>query len=125
MLAAAYGVPCAVSDELVMVALKLRDGVRFDPYEFFCYCEQQVAHGGMDTKWFRLRPYRRGVRIHPDPEGAGSQSQGVHFDRNRLADRPIYWKRRGDTTDHDFDLPLDRALREDFEVAERLEQLDR
>ena len=28
-LAAAYGVPCAVSDELVMAALKLRDGTAF------------------------------------------------------------------------------------------------
>src|SRR6185295_8030518 len=50
-LAAAYGVPCAVSDELVMAALKLRPGARFDPKAFFEYCEAQVEHGGMDRKW--------------------------------------------------------------------------
>jgi fatty-acyl-CoA synthase len=43
VLAAAYGVPCAVSDELVMAALKLRDGASFDPKAFFDYCEQQVT----------------------------------------------------------------------------------
>ena len=52
MLAAAYGVPCAVSDELVMVALKLRDGARFDPKAFFDFCERQVTGGSMDRKWF-------------------------------------------------------------------------
>ena len=47
-LAAAYGVPCAVSDELVMAALKLRPGARFDPEGFFAYCDEQIQHGGMD-----------------------------------------------------------------------------
>src|SRR5206468_11924145 len=35
VLAAAYGVPCSVSDELVMVALKMHAGTRFDPKAFF------------------------------------------------------------------------------------------
>src|SRR5262249_51923658 len=37
-LAVAYGVPCAISDELVMAAVKLRDGATFDPQEFFEWC---------------------------------------------------------------------------------------
>ena len=51
-LAAAYGVPCAVSDELVMAAVKLRPGASFDPAGFFAFCEGQVHQGGMDRKWF-------------------------------------------------------------------------
>jgi fatty-acyl-CoA synthase len=51
-LAAAYGVPCHVSDELVMAALQLRDGAKFDPKRFFDFCERQVTEGGMDRKWF-------------------------------------------------------------------------
>ena len=51
-LAAAYGVPCVVSDELVMVALQLRPGAAFDPARFFAFCEEQVERGGMDRKWF-------------------------------------------------------------------------
>src|SRR5262249_62169262 len=52
VLAAAYGVPCSVSDELVMAALKLRPGARFDAKGFFDFCERQVVGGGMDRKWF-------------------------------------------------------------------------
>jgi fatty-acyl-CoA synthase len=48
VLAAAYGVPCAVSDELVMVALKLRRARRSIPKAFFAFCDQQVTGGGMD-----------------------------------------------------------------------------
>ena len=51
-LAAAYGVPCSVSDELVMAALKLREGARFDPKGFFDWCEAQVSGASMDRKWF-------------------------------------------------------------------------
>src|SRR6185369_7396980 len=46
VLAAAFGVPCSVSDELVMAALKLRAGAPFDPQQFFDYCESQVTGGG-------------------------------------------------------------------------------
>ena len=41
-LAAAYGVPCAVSDELVMAALSSATGAEFDPKGFFDFCERQI-----------------------------------------------------------------------------------
>jgi hypothetical protein len=49
----------------------------------------------------------------------------VHFDRRRLPDAEIYWRRRGAAgfeafTREDFD-----ALRRDFEASERAELLDR
>jgi fatty-acyl-CoA synthase len=94
-LAAAYGVPCAVSDELVMAALKLRDGARFDPKAFFDYCEQQVTHGSMDRKWFPDF-----LRLVDEFEYTQTQKvlvrnlKKVHFCRRRLPDEPVYWRAR-------------------------------
>jgi len=125
-LAAAYGVPCAVSDELVMVALKLRPGATFDPRGFFEFCERQVREGGMDRKWFPDF-----VRLVDDFEFTQTQKILVrhlkkdHYHRTRLPEAPLYWRRRGDTAFR----PLGRAdfegLREEFAKSERLELLDR
>ncbi len=87
-LAAAYGVPCAVSDELVMAAIKLREGARFDPQAFFEWCETQVSGGSMDRKWFPDF-----VRLVDDFEYTQTQKvlvrnlKKVHFDRRRLPRR--------------------------------------
>jgi fatty-acyl-CoA synthase len=125
-LAAAYGVPCAVSDELVMVALKLRPGARFDPQAFFDFCEHEVVHGGMDRKWFPDF-----VRIVDEFEYTQTQKilvrslKKLHFDRRRLADAPIYWRERGDGSFRPFTRQDYEALRARFEAAERVDLLDR
>jgi fatty-acyl-CoA synthase len=125
-LAAAYGAPCAVSDELVMAALKLRAGSRFDPRGFLDFCEAQVEQGSMDRKW--IPDF---VRLVNDFEFTQTQKILVrklkqdHFDRRRLPDAPIFWRERGDAgfkplTREDYE-----ALRRRFEAAERIELLDR
>jgi fatty-acyl-CoA synthase len=125
-LAAAYGVPCAVSDELVMAALKLRPGSRFDPAGFFAWCELQTRQGSMDPKW--LPDF---VRVVDEFEYTQTQKvlvrnlKQVHYDRRRLPDAEIYWRRRGDDRYLVF-TPADyEALRGEFGSAERLELLDR
>lgn len=125
-LAAAYGVPCSVSDELVMAALKLRPGASFDPRGFFAFCERQVSEGGMDRKWFPDF-----VRLVDDFEFTQTQKILVrhlkkdHYHRGRLPDAPIYWRRRGDTEFRPFG-PEDFAqVRREFTKAERIELLDR
>jgi fatty-acyl-CoA synthase len=126
MLAAAYGVPCRVSDELVMAALKLRPGVRFDPQGFFDYCERQVTSGGMDRKWFPDF-----VRVVDEFEYTQTQKvlvrnlKQVHFDLRRLPDAEVYWRRRGDTRFRPFQNEDWEALRREFAAAERLALLDR
>ena len=50
-LVAAYGVPCPVSDEWVMVAAKLREGHNFDAEEFHAYIEEQCERESMDRRW--------------------------------------------------------------------------
>ncbi|HME73387.1 MAG TPA: AMP-binding protein [Myxococcota bacterium] len=126
MLSAAYGVPCSVSDELVMTALKLRPGATFDPRGFFDFCERQIAEGGMDRKW--MPDF---VRIVDDFEFTQTQKILVrslktqHFHRGRLADAPLYWRRRGDTTFLPFSAQDFERLRAEFVAAERADLLER
>ncbi len=124
-LAAAYGVPCAVSDELVMVALKMHEGTAFDPQAFFDFCEELVTHGGMDRKWFPDF-----VRIVEDFEYTGTQKilvrhlKAAHFHPDRVHD-PVYWRERGDTTFKPFSRDDFERLRQSFADAERLDLLER
>jgi fatty-acyl-CoA synthase len=125
-LAAVYGVPCAVSDELVMAALQLRPGARFDPDAFFGFCERLVESGGMDRKWFPDF-----VRIVDAFEFTPTQKILVrhlrrdHFDRRRLPDAPLYWRERGDRSFRVLRAQDYERLRESFAAAERLVLLDR
>ena len=125
-LAAAYGAPCAVSDELVMAALKLREGATFDPVEYFAFCERQVSEGGMDRKWFPDF-----VRIVDEFEYTQTQKvlvralKKVHFDRRRLPEAALYWRERGDDRFRPFTADDFAALREKFRAAEREDLLDR
>jgi len=125
-LAAAYGVPCAVSDELVMVALKMREGAEFDPKGFFEFCERQVEHGGMDRKWFPDF-----VRIVEDFEYTGTQKilvrnlKAVHFDPRRVVKGTLYFRERGDTAFKPLTAAAFEKMRKKFAAAEKLELLDR
>ena len=125
-LAAAYGVPCAVSDELVMAALRLRPDARFDPTAFFAWCEDRVAHGGMDRKWFP--DFVRVVE-----EFTFTQTQKVlvrelkkdHFHLDRVGADPVFWRERGDSAFKPFAAPAFEGLRGTFRAAEREDLLDR
>jgi len=119
-LAAAYGVPCAVSDELVMVALKLAPGASFDPKGFFAFCERQCTEGGMDRKWFPDF-----VRLVDDFSFTQTQKILVrelkrdHFHRGRLPDAPLFWRERREGAFKPFTAADFEALRERFRAAER------
>ena len=125
-LAVAYGVPCAVSDELVMTTVKLRDGAHFDAQGFFDWCEQQVSGASMDRKWFPDF-----IRVVDDFEFTQTQKvlvrnyKKTHFDRNRLPDEPLFWRQRGDTTFKPFSKDDYAALRDEFKAREKLDLLDR
>lgn len=126
-LAVAYGVPCAVSDELVMATLKLRPGATFDPKGFFDWCEQQITGASMDRKWFPDF-----VRIVDDFEYTQTQKVLVrnykksHFDLGRVPEgHPVYWRRRGDTAFKPLTQADYQALREEFAAREKLDLLER
>ena len=126
VLAAAYGVPCAVSDELVMVALKLRAGARFDPRAFHAFCETLVEHGGMDRKWFPDF-----VRIVGEFEYTQTEKilvrnlKKAHFHPDRVGSDPLYWRRRGHAAFQPFGHDTFAVLRRDFAAAEKLDLLER
>ena len=125
-LAVAFGVPCAVSDELVMAAMKLREGAQLDPESFHRWCEAQIEGASMDRKW--MPDF---VRIVDDFEYTQTQKvlvrhlKKTHFDRRRLSGDAIYWRRRGDRTFLPFTEEDYGELRREFEAAEKLEVLDR
>ena len=125
-LAVAYGVPCSVSDELVMAAMKMRGGVRFDPQAFFDWCEGQVKDGSMDRKWFPDF-----VRVVEDFEYTQTQKVLVrtikkgHFNRDRLPDATIYWRERGDACFKPFSAADYARLRQEFAAREKLDLLER
>lgn len=124
-LAAAYGVPCVVSDELVMAALKLREGASFDPKGFLDFCEDQVVHGGMDRKW--IPDF---VRLVDDFEYTGTQKilvrnlKAAHFHPAVVTD-PVYWRERGDASFKVMTAGDYERLRAEFARAERLSLLER
>jgi fatty-acyl-CoA synthase len=126
VLAAAYGVPCAVSDELVMVALKLRAGTRFDPQAFFAFCDQLVTRGGMDRKWFPDF-----VRIVGELEYTQTEKilvrnlKQAHFHPARVGGDALYWRRRGDTAFQPFTTEAFATLRTSFAAAEKIDLLER
>jgi len=111
---------------LVMVAIKLREGARFDPKAFFEYCEAEVSGGSMDRKWFPDF-----IRLVDEFEYTGTAKilvrnlKQVHFCRRRLPDAPLYWRTRGSTAYQPFTIKDYDGLRETFRKAELLEQLDR
>jgi fatty-acyl-CoA synthase len=126
VLAAAYGVPCPVSDELVMVALKLRGGTHFDPREFFTFCDRLITHGGMDRKWFPDF-----VRIVDEFEYTQTEKilvrnlKKAHFHPDRVGDDPLYWRKRGDAAFQPFGREQFAALRQEFARAEKVDLLER
>jgi fatty-acyl-CoA synthase len=119
-------VPCAVSDELVMAAVKLRNGARFDPKTFFAFCEQLVTHGGMDRKW--VPDF---VRIVDEFEYTQTEKilvrnlKKAHFHPDRVGGDPLYWRRRGDAAFKPFDRDEFAALRREFAAAEKVDLLER
>jgi fatty-acyl-CoA synthase len=126
VLAAAYGVPCAVSDELVMVALKMRAGAVFDPRGFFAFCDALVAHGGMDRKWFPDF-----VRVVAEFQYTQTEKilvrnlKQAHFHPARVERDPLYWRRRGDTAYSPFTADAFAGVRAEFAAAEKLDLLER
>jgi fatty-acyl-CoA synthase len=49
--AIAYGAPCDVADEKVMVAIQMKEGCEFKPEEAYAWLVKQQKESGMDPKW--------------------------------------------------------------------------
>jgi len=97
--AIAYGAPCEVADEKVMITVQLKDGVAFDPDKVYAWFIKQQKEGGMDPKW--MPDYIRVIESFPV-----SNTQKImvrpfkreHFDIEYNPGMQIYYRRRGDNT---------------------------
>lgn len=118
--AAAYGAPCSVSDERVMIAVQMAPNESFDPQAAFDWFMEQQKNGGMDPKW--MPDYLRIVEDFPVTRTHKlliRPLKQAHFNIETHPDMEIYYRRRGDTT-------YQRLTREDYnDIRRRFEEAGR
>jgi fatty-acyl-CoA synthase len=99
--AIAYGAPCEVADEKVMVTVQLKDGAKFKPDDVYAWFAKQQKEGGMDPKW--MPDY---IRIIDKFTVTDTQKVIVRpfkresFNIEKNPGMQIYFKKRGEETYH-------------------------
>ncbi|HNY51370.1 MAG TPA: AMP-binding protein [Smithella sp.] len=97
--AIAYGAPCEVADEKVMITVQLKDGETFNPDDVYAWFIRQQKEGGMDPKW--MPDY---IRIIDKFTVTDTQKIIVrpfkreHFNIENTPGMKIYFRQRGDNT---------------------------
>ncbi len=113
-LAVAYGAPCEVADEKVMIAIKLKKNTSFDPQMTFDWFLKQQQEGGMDPKW--MPDYIRIVdsfeMTHQTQKIIVRPLKRTHFNIDTYPDMQIYFCRRGD-------LAFKKMTMDEFGVTKR------
>ena len=100
-LAIAYGAPCEISDEKVMIAVELHENAIFDPKAAYDWFMNMQTEGGMDPKW--MPDY---IRIHDAFTLTDTQKIVVrpfkceHFNIEKHPDMKIYYRMRGHDAYH-------------------------
>ena len=125
-LAVAYGVPCEVSDEKVMVAVQMADGAGFDPHQAFDWLTCQQKDCGMDPKW--MPDYIRVVEAF-----TLTNTQKIlvrpfkcqHFNIERHPDMTVYFRQRGDTCYHLLTTEAFDVIKQRFQETGRQELIER
>lgn len=99
--AIAYGAPCDVSDEKVMVTVQLRRGECFDPDEIYAWLMRQQKEGGMDPKW--MPDFIRVIECFPVTDTHKIMVRPYkreHYNIERNPDMRIYCRGRGESGYH-------------------------
>lgn len=123
--ACAYGVPCPISDEWVMSAVRMDEGKEFDPKAFFDYCEAQCIKGDMDRKWFPDF-----VRVVKEFEHTRTQKILVKplkqefYNLEWVPEGTIFFRRRGFDTYKPFTKADFEELKEEFKKNGREQLLE-
>jgi fatty-acyl-CoA synthase len=118
--AIAYGAPCEVADEKVMITVQLKDGVAFDPDKVYAWFIKQQKEGGMDPKW--MPDYIRVIESFPV-----SNTQKIivrpfkreNFDLECNPGMQIYYRKRGDDTYRRLTLDEFGKIKEAFRLNGR------
>ena len=125
-LAVAYGVPCEVSDEKVMIAVKLKEGASFDPKASHDWFVRQQREAGMDPKW--MPDYVRIVDAFPVTETQKIVYRSLkseHFNIERNPDMLVYFRQRGDVTFRELTPEAFEEIKRHFVKTGREEMLAR
>jgi fatty-acyl-CoA synthase len=118
--AIAYGAPCEVADEKVMVTVQLKDGVKFNPDDVYAWFAKQQKEGGMDPKW--MPDY---IRIVDKFTVTDTQKVIVRpfkresFNIEKNPGMQIYFKKRGDKTYHKLTPDEFNKIKDDFKTNGR------
>lgn len=118
--AIAYGAPCEVSDEKVMITVQLKDGTDFNPDDVYQWFIQQQKEGGMDPKW--MPDYIRVVDKFPVTDTQKiivRPFKREHFNIENNSGMQIYFRQRGDNTYRRLTPDAFNKIREDFKTNGR------
>ncbi len=95
--AIAYGAPCEVSDEKVMITVQLKQGTAFDPDAVYEWFVRQQKEGGMDPKW--MPDYIRVIdkfHVTDTQKILVRPFKKENFNLEANPDMKIYFRQRGD-----------------------------
>ena len=123
-LAVAYGVPCEVSDEKVMISVQMKKGARFDPEASYAWFMDQQRAGGMDPKW--MPDYIRVIDAFPltnTQKIVVRPYKRDHFNIKAIPDMEAFFRRRGDTSYHPLTMEIYQNIENEFSRAGRLQFL--
>lgn len=97
--AIAYGCPCDVSDEKVMIAVQMKEGREFNPDETFAWLMRQQKESGMDPKW--MPDFIRVIGSFPltnTNKVTVRPYKKEHYNLESNPDMQVFYRDKGDTT---------------------------
>jgi acyl-CoA synthetase (AMP-forming)/AMP-acid ligase II len=118
--AIAYGAPCEVADEKVMITVQLKDGVAFEPDKVYAWFTKQQKEGGMDPKW--MPDYIRVIEKFPVTDTQKiivRPFKREHFDLECTPGMQVYYRKRGDDTYRRLTLDEFGKIKEAFRLNGR------
>ena len=95
--AIAYGAPCEVADEKVMITVQLKEGETFNPDDVHAWFIRQQKEGGMDPKW--MPDYIRVIdkfTVTDTQKIIVRPFKREHFNIENTPGMKIYFRQRGD-----------------------------
>jgi fatty-acyl-CoA synthase len=113
--AIAFGAPCEVSDEKVMVTVQLKEGETFDPDEVYAWFMKQQKEGGMDPKW--MPDYIRVIEkfsVTDTQKIIVRPFKREHFNIENNPGMKIYFRQRGDHTYHLLNPDEFNSIKDEF-----------
>jgi fatty-acyl-CoA synthase len=118
--AIAYGAPCEVSDEKVMITVQLKDGITFEPDKVYEWLIKQQKEKGMDPKW--MPDYIRIIEKFPVTDTQKIIVRPFKRENFNLENNPgmqIYFRQRGDNTYHRLTAEEFNKIKKDFKTNGR------